>query len=403
MTSLPRLNVVNALLAEWLEKRVPLTRRRLHQADPNTKEDLELYLNYVEMLKAEGVTLESDMEELLIGTEVVVPCSTPSKSDVPKDFASDTALPELIKSAYPKYILEAEYGIPSFNSLDSSIARSKVSFATLLKSKLTRAEASARLSWVNRLAVDFPSKDGAYLCVLISGDIYSALGGVYLTTAEVFYGMAYSMARSADQRALILSRITVVMLKLKSMERLWFGRTLAALAEGALAGCVDYDDRVASRADVLTTIHASNKNLTPSNQVYEAIKGSRYHSDLDDRVVLEITLPPLGNLDARKFESIEAALQGLEVFQTETLKFYQKRFIASYLCLSSFIHHGFESGSAFAKMNHGVLNVNPASFEFLFTHCSQYASLLADEGSAKDLKQIGSLPPERLSPDAEAE
>ena len=48
MTSLPRLNVVNALLAEWLEKRVPLTRHRLHQADLNTKEDLELYLNYVE-------------------------------------------------------------------------------------------------------------------------------------------------------------------------------------------------------------------------------------------------------------------------------------------------------------------------------------------------------------------
>lgn len=403
MTSLPRLNVVNALLAEWHEKRVPLTRHRLHQADPNTKEDLELYLNYVEMLKAEGVTLESDMDELLIGTEVVVPCSTPAKSDVPKDFASDTALPELIKSAYPKYILEAEYGIPSFNSLDSSIARSKVSFATLLKSKLSREEASARLSWVNRLAVDFPSKDGAYLCVLISGDIYSAMGGVYMTTAEVFYGMAYSMARSTDQRALILSRMTVVMLKLKSIERLWFGRTLAALAEGALAGCVDYDDRVASRADVLTTIHASNKNLTPSNEAYEAIKGVRYHSDLDDRVVLEITLPPLGNLDARKFESIEAALQGLEVFQPETLKFYQKRFIASYLCLSSFIHHGFESGSAFAKLNHGVLNVNPASFEFLFTHCSQYASLLADKGSAKDLKQIGSRPPERLSPDAEAE
>jgi len=403
MTSLPRLKVVNALLAEWREKRAPLSRHRLYQADPSAKEDLELYLNYVEMLKAEGVTLESDMDELLIGTEVVVPCSTPAKSDVPKDFASDTALPELIKSAYPKYILEAEYGIPSFNSLDSSIARSKVSFATLLKSKLSREEASTRLSWVNRLAVDFPSKDGAYLCVLISGDIYSAMGGVYMTTAEVFYGMAYSMARSTDQRALILSRMTVVMLKLKSIERLWFGRTLAALAEGALAGCVDYDDRVASRADVLTTIHASNKNLTPSNEAYEAIKGVRYHSDLDDRVVLEITLPPLGNLDARKFESIEAALQGLEVFQPETLKFYQKRFIASYLCLSSFIHHGFESGSAFAKLNHGVLNVNPASFEFLFTHCSQYASLLADKGSAKDLKQIGSRPPERLSPDAEAE
>jgi hypothetical protein len=398
MTSLPRVNVVNALLAEWRDTRVPLSRHRLHQADQNTKEDLELYLNYVEMLKAEGVTLESDMEELLVGTEVVVPCNTPSKSDVPKDFASDTTLPELIKSAYPKYILEAEYGIPSSNSLDSSIARSKVSFSTLLKSKLTRAEASARLSWVNRLAVDFPSKDGAYLCVLISGDIYSAMGGIYMTTAEVFYGMAYSMARSVDQRALILSRMTIVMLKLKSIERLWLGRTLATLAESTLAGCADYDDRVASRADILMTIRASNENRTPSNQVYEAIKGSRYHSDLDDRVVLETTLPPLGNLDARKFESIEAALQGLEVFQPETLKFYQKRFIASYLCLSSFIHHGFESGSAFAKLNHGVLNVNPVSFDFLFTHCSQYASLLADEGSAKDLKQIGSRPPERLSP-----
>jgi hypothetical protein len=125
MTSLPRVNVVNALLAEWRDTRVPLTRNRLHQADPNAKDDLELYLNYVEMLKAEGVSLESDMEELLIGTEVVAPFVTPLKSDTPKDVESDTALPGLIKSAYPKYILEAEYGIPSFNSLDGSIARSK--------------------------------------------------------------------------------------------------------------------------------------------------------------------------------------------------------------------------------------------------------------------------------------
>ena len=67
MTSLPRLHVVNALLAEWREKRAPLSRHRLYQADPNAKEDLELYLNYVEMLKAEGVTLESDMDALKVG------------------------------------------------------------------------------------------------------------------------------------------------------------------------------------------------------------------------------------------------------------------------------------------------------------------------------------------------
>ncbi len=70
MTSLPRLSVVNILLSEWQLKRTSLTRRRLYQADPSSESNLELYLNYVEMLKAEGVSLEADMYHLRVQSDI---------------------------------------------------------------------------------------------------------------------------------------------------------------------------------------------------------------------------------------------------------------------------------------------------------------------------------------------
>ena len=387
MTSLPRLNVVNALLAEWREKRVPLSRHRLHQADPNTKEDLELYLNYVEILKAEGVTRESDMDALKVGPVAELNASEQEEPFKYITGKSKDLVPNLIESVYQKDMLEKEYGMKSVWTVPRLIDRSRLPLQVIFKSDFPKEDASERLSWLNRLVLDHPSKDSCYLCALISGDIYNAVGGEYQLTAEVFYGMAYSLASSAGQRALSLSRLAIVMAKLKSTERKCFGRVLVALAVRQLEGFNFDDSRISSREEFINSITALEPHLASLNL------GSPL-PDVIDHEVLGIILTPIDFLDTEKIDNIDACFRCAASFPPDTVKFYQKRFIASYLCFSSFLIEGLESGCAFAKANGGTLSVNPGAYAFLHSHCLQYLPLLADNTSANELRKLKSNPVE---------
>ena len=387
MTSLPRLKVVNALLAEWREKRVPLSRHRLYQADPNAKEDLELYLNYVEMLKAEGVTLESDMDALKIGP--VAELNDAVQREPFKDITGQPAnsLPHLFSIIYPKDMLEKEYGMKSVWTVPRLIDRSKVPLPVIFKTDFPKDDASERLSWLNRLALDHPSKDSCYLCALISGDIYNSVGGEYQLTAEVFYGMAYSLASTAAQRALSLSRLAIVMAKLKSTERKWLGRVLVGLAERQLDGSNFDDSRISTYGEFMNSIKSAKMHLVSSSLASPV-------PDIIDRDVLGISIPPIDFLDARRVDKIDQCFLSTELFPPNTVKFYQKRFIASYLCFSSFFLEGLESGCDFAKAKSDTLGINPGSFDFLRSHCLQYVPLLANDTSANVLKKMKSKPAE---------
>ena len=394
MTSLPRVNVVNALLAEWRDTRVPLSRQRLHQADPNAKEDLELYLNYVEMLKAEGVTLESDMDALKVGP--IAELNASEQGEPFKDIMgkSNDLVPHLIESVYQKDMLEKEYGMKSVWTVPRLIDRSRVPLPVIFKSDFPREDASERLSWLNRLAIDHPSKDSCYLCALISGDIYNSVGGEYQITAEVFYGMAYSLASSAGQRALSLSRLAIVMAKLKSSERKWLGRVLVGLAERQLQGSHFDDSRISTYGEFINSIKSAKVHMVSSSLASPV-------PDIIDRDVLGISIPPIDFLDARRVDKIDQCFLSAESFPPNTVKFYQKRFIASYLCFSSFFLEGLESGCDFAKAKSDILGVNPGSFDFLRSHCLQYVPLLADDTSANELKKMKSKPAEPSEKDGE--
>lgn len=391
---MPRLNVVNALLEEWRRTQVPLTRHRLLQADPVAKEDLELYLNYVEMLRTEAVEFEADIDALKVGP--VPELSGQAPCDLSSDVSArdDLPFPRLIETVYPKDMLEREYGMKSVWSVPRLIARIRVPLPTIFKGNLSKEDASERLSWLNRMALEHPSKDACYLSALISGDIYNSIGDEYLITAEVFYGMAYSLASTATQRALSLSRMAIVMAKLKSEERKWFGRVLVVLAERLLDGS-DFDDsRVTTHGEFINSVRSVTTHLVSLSPVSQS-------PDIIDRDVLGLRLPAVDFLDSRKIDQIDAGFSCVESFPPDTVKFYQKRFISSYLCFGSFFVEGLESGCGFAKAHARTLGVNPASFEFLLSNGLQHAPLLADDTSANELRKIKSKPSEPTETDNE--
>jgi hypothetical protein len=388
MTSLPRLSVVNILLSEWQLKRTSLTRRRLYQADPSSESNLELYLNYVEMLKSEGVSLEADMYHLRVQSDIDFDGSFVSETSLGVAGCKDDALPELIWSVYAKDIVETAYGTKSVYSLYRLMERCKVPLLDILKGGLTREGAAERLSWLNRLVLDYPSRDSAYLCGLLSGDIYNSLGGSCLASAEVFYGMAYSMASTSAQRAICLIRFAIVMIKLKSTERKWLGRLLVSMAMQKLAETSYDDERVSTNAECMSLIASLKVRLSSFD-----IASVFGNYDNSDHSVLGVILAPIDLLDSTKILSIEVSFQELGAYAPDTVKFYQKRFIASYLCLSSFLYEGLESGFTFANRNCSTLGVNSGSFEFLHSHCLQYLPLLADDASAADLRRVkGKVP-----------
>ena len=393
MTSLPRLSVVNLLLSEWKEKKVLLTRKRLYQADPDSEGDLELYLNYVEMLKSEGVSLEADMNHLRVQSGIDFDGSFVAETSLGVAGCKDDALPELIRSVYAKDIVETAYGTKSFYSLYRLMERCKVPLSDILKGGLAREDAAERLSWLNRLVLDYPSRDSAYLCGLLSGDIYNSLGMGSLASAEVFYGMAYSMASTPTQRAVCLIRFAIVMAKLKSTERKWLGRLLVSLAMQKLTETSYDDERVSTNAECLSLIASLKVRL--SSPDIAAIFGNDWEitNDNSDHSVLGVSLAPIDLLDSAKVLSIEVSFQQLGAIAPDTVKFYQSRFIASYLCLSSFLYEGLESGFAFANRNCSILGVNSGSFGFLHSQCLQYLPLLADGASAADLRRFkGNVP-----------
>jgi hypothetical protein len=393
MTSLPRLSVVNLLLSEWKEKSVLLTRKRLYQADPSSESNLELYLNYVEMLKAEGVSLEADMYHLRVQSDIDFAGSFVSETSLGVAGCKDDALPELIRSVYAKDIVETAYGSKSVYSLYRLMERCKVPLSDILKGGLAREGAVERLSWLNRLVLDYPSRDSAYLFGLLSGDIYNSLGGSYLASAEVFYGIAYSMASTPAQRAVCLVRFAIVTAKLKSTERKWLGRLLVSMALQKLAETSYDDERVSTNAECLSLIASLKVRLSSPDIASIFVNDWEMRNDNSDHSVLGVSLVPIDLLDFKKISSIEVSFQELGAYAPDTVKFYQRRFIASYLCLSSFLYEGLESGFTFANRNCSTLGVNSGSFEFLYSHCLQYLPLMADDASAADLRRVkGKVP-----------